>query len=72
MSNEKGDGPKNPQKKFGKIKKDKHNSKNMKNGAKGPGKARARHLHVINVVVQIILPENIEPPNIWLNYIKNP
>jgi hypothetical protein len=36
--NEKGDGPKNPQKKFGKFKKGKHNGKNMKNRAKGQGK----------------------------------
>jgi hypothetical protein len=32
--NEKGDGPKNPQKKCGKFKKGKRNGKNMKNGAK--------------------------------------
>jgi hypothetical protein len=39
-------------------------------GSEVKGKARARHLHVINVVVQIILPDNVEPINIWLNYTK--
>jgi hypothetical protein len=39
-SNEKGDGPKNPQKKFDKIKKDKCNVENMKNRAKGQGKGK--------------------------------
>jgi hypothetical protein len=34
-SNEKGDVPKTPQKKFGKFKKGKHNCKNKKNRAKG-------------------------------------
>jgi hypothetical protein len=33
--NEKGNGPKNPQKKFGKFKKGKCNGKNIKNIAKG-------------------------------------
>jgi hypothetical protein len=41
-SNEKGDGPKNPQKKFGKFKKGKHNGKNMKNRAKGQGKGKGK------------------------------
>jgi hypothetical protein len=41
--NEKGNGPKNPQKKFGKFKKVKCNDKNMKNRAKSKEKARARH-----------------------------
>jgi hypothetical protein len=40
--NEKGDGPKNPQKKFGKFKKGKHNGKNMKNRAKGQGKGKGK------------------------------
>jgi hypothetical protein len=34
-------------------------------------KAKARHLHAINVVVQTILLENVEPLNIWLSYTKN-
>jgi hypothetical protein len=71
-SNEKGGGSKNQHNKFGKFKKGKRNDKNMKNRAKGKGKAKARHLHVINVVVQTTLLENAEPLNIWLNYIKNP
>jgi hypothetical protein len=41
-SNEKGDGPKNPQKKIGKFKKGKHNGKNMKNKAKGQGKGKGK------------------------------
>jgi hypothetical protein len=40
--NEKGDGPKNPQKKFGKFKKGKRNGKNMKNRAKGQGKGKGK------------------------------
>jgi hypothetical protein len=36
--NEKNNGPKTPQKKFGKFKKGKRNDKNMKNRAKGQGK----------------------------------
>jgi hypothetical protein len=35
------------------------------------GKAKARHSHAINVVVQTILPENVAPLNIWFNYTKN-
>jgi hypothetical protein len=41
-SNEKGDGSKNQHKKFDKFKKDKHNSKNIKNGAKGQGKGKSK------------------------------
>jgi hypothetical protein len=45
--NEKGNGPKNSQKKFGKFKKGKHNAKNMKNRAKyqvkGKGKTFTCH-----------------------------
>jgi hypothetical protein len=62
--NEKGDGPKTPQKKFDKFKKDKRNGKNMKNRAKGQGKGKKNALHAINVVVQTILLENAEPLNI--------
>jgi hypothetical protein len=40
--NEKGDGHKNPQKKFGKFKKDKRNGGNMKNRAKGQGKGKGK------------------------------
>jgi hypothetical protein len=40
--NEKDDGPKNQQKKFGKFKKGKHNGKNMKNKAKGQGKGKGK------------------------------
>jgi hypothetical protein len=40
--NEKGDGPKNPQKKFGKFKKGKRNGKNMKNRAKGQAKGKGK------------------------------
>jgi hypothetical protein len=39
-------------------------------GPKVKGKARARHLHAINVVVQTTFPENAEPLNIWLSYTK--
>jgi hypothetical protein len=35
-------GLKNPQKKFGKFKKGKHNANNMKNRAKGQGKAKGK------------------------------
>jgi hypothetical protein len=41
-SNEKGDGPKTPQKKFDKFKKGKRNGKNMKNRAKGQGKGKGK------------------------------
>jgi hypothetical protein len=41
-SNEKGDGPKNSQKKFVKFKKGKCNGKNMKNRAKGQGKGKGK------------------------------
>ena len=44
-SNEKGDGPKTPQKKFDKFKKGKRNGKNMKNRAKGQGKGKAFTCH---------------------------
>jgi hypothetical protein len=40
--NEKGDWPKNPQKKYGKFKKGKRNGKNMKNRAKGQGKGKGK------------------------------
>jgi hypothetical protein len=40
--NEKGEGPKNPQKKFGKFKKGKRNYKNMKNRANGQGKGKGK------------------------------
>jgi hypothetical protein len=40
--NEKGDGPKTPQKKFGIFKKGKRNGKNMKNEAKGQGKSKGK------------------------------
>jgi hypothetical protein len=36
------DGPKTPQKKFGKFKKGKHNDRNMKNMAKGQGKNKGK------------------------------
>jgi hypothetical protein len=39
---EKGDGPKNPQKNFCKFKKGKHNSRNVKNRAKGQGKGKGK------------------------------
>jgi hypothetical protein len=39
-------------------------------GPKVKAKAKARHLHAINVVIQTTLPENAEPLNIWLNYTK--
>jgi hypothetical protein len=41
-SNEKGDGSKNQHKKFGKFKKGKCNSKNMKNMAKYQGKGKGK------------------------------
>jgi hypothetical protein len=41
-SNEKDDGSKNQHKKFGKFKKDKCNSKNMKNMAKYQGKGKGK------------------------------
>jgi hypothetical protein len=40
--NEKSDGSKNQQKKFGKFKKCKHNDKNMKNRAKAQGKGKGK------------------------------
>jgi hypothetical protein len=40
--NEKGDGPKNPQKKFDKFKKGKRNGRNMKNKTKGQGKGKGK------------------------------
>jgi hypothetical protein len=40
--NEKGDGPKTPQKKFGIFKKGKRNGKNMKNEAKVQGKSKGK------------------------------
>jgi hypothetical protein len=71
--NEKGDGSNNHQMKFGKLKKGKHNSKNMKNRAKGQGKKeRQKLLHAINVMVQTSLLRNVEPLNTWLNYTKDP
>jgi hypothetical protein len=36
------------------------------------GKAKARHLHAINIVVQTTLLGNAEPLNTWLNYTKDP
>jgi hypothetical protein len=45
-------------------------ARTWRTGSEVKGKARARHLHVIKVVVQIILPDNVEPINIWLNYTK--
>jgi hypothetical protein len=41
-SNEKGDGSNNHHKKFGKFKKVKRNSKNIKNRAKGQGKGKGK------------------------------
>jgi hypothetical protein len=40
--NERGDGSNNHHKKFGKFKKGKHNSKNMKNMTKGQGKGKGK------------------------------
>jgi hypothetical protein len=70
--NEKVDGSKTPQKKFGKFKKGKCNSKNMKNRAKGQGKSKGKAFTCHKCGGQTILPENAEPLNIWLNYTKNP
>jgi hypothetical protein len=36
------------------------------------GKAKAKHLYAINVVVQTTLLRNTEPLNTWLNYTKDP
>jgi hypothetical protein len=55
--NEKGDGPKNPQK-IGKFKKDKYNGKNMKNRAKGQGKGKDKTLTCHKCGGPNYLPEN--------------
>jgi hypothetical protein len=86
--NEIGDGSNNHHNKFEKLKKDKHNGKNIKNKVKGKGKgktkakakakvkakakAKARYLHAINVVVQTTLLGNVEPLNTWSNCTKDP
>jgi hypothetical protein len=70
--NENGDVPKTHKRNLVNSRKSNATTRICRTWPKVKGKARARHLHAINVVVQTTLPKNADALNIWLNYTKNP
>jgi hypothetical protein len=70
--NERGDGSNNHQKKFGKLKKSKHNDKNKKNRAKGQGKGKGKAFTCHKCGGPNHFARKYRTLNIWLNCTKDP